>query len=51
MSFAVDAGLLRQVCERYSVARLEVFATVSRDEDEPDLPPMIDALDRLVRRV
>lgn len=32
----VDAKRLREVCERYGVARLEVFGSVSRGEDRPD---------------
>ena len=31
----VDAVRLREVCERYGVARLEVFGSVSRGEDGP----------------
>jgi len=33
---AVDVKRLREVCERYGVARLEVFGSVSRGEDRPD---------------
>lgn len=33
---AVDAARLREVCERYGVARLEVFGSVSRGENGPD---------------
>jgi len=29
---AVDAARLREVCERYGIARLEVFGSVSRGE-------------------
>jgi predicted nucleotidyltransferase len=32
----VDAGRLREVCERYGVASLEVFGSVARHEDRQD---------------
>ncbi len=36
MTITVDAGRLHKVCERYGVARLEVFGSVSRSEDSAD---------------
>jgi uncharacterized protein len=36
ITITVDAERLREVCERYGVARLEVFGSVSRGEDKPD---------------
>jgi predicted nucleotidyltransferase len=35
-TIAVDAERLREVCERYGVARLEVFGSVRRGDDRPD---------------
>ena len=35
VTITVDAERLRGVCERYGVARLEVFGSVSRGEDGP----------------
>lgn len=35
-AIVVDADRLREVCERYGVARLEVFGSVSRGEATPD---------------
>jgi uncharacterized protein len=35
ITITVDAERLREVCERYGVARLEVFGSVSRGEDGP----------------
>lgn len=32
----VDQDRLREVCERYGVASLEVFGSVARGEDRPD---------------
>lgn len=32
----IDLERLREVCERYGVASLEVFGSVARDEDSPD---------------
>ena len=32
----IDAARLREVCERYGVASLEVFGSVARGEDRPD---------------
>lgn len=32
----VDADRLREVCERYGVASLEVFGSVARNEDQHD---------------
>jgi predicted nucleotidyltransferase len=32
---AVDVERLHEVCERYGIARLEVFGSVSRGEDGP----------------
>ena len=36
LSVAVEANRLREVCERYGVASLEVFGSVARNEDRPD---------------
>lgn len=36
MTLTVDSERLREVCERYGVARLEVFGSVSRGEDGPE---------------
>lgn len=36
MSMAVDLDRLREVCERYGVARLELFGSVSRGEEGPE---------------
>lgn len=33
---AVDVERLREVCERYGIARLEIFGSVSRGEHGPD---------------
>lgn len=35
-AITVDAERLREVCERYGVASLEVFGSVSRGEDSAD---------------
>ena len=35
ITIAMDTARLREVCERYGVARLEVFGSVSRGEDGP----------------
>jgi predicted nucleotidyltransferase len=35
-TIAVDVERLREVCQRYGIARLEVFGSVSRGEDGPD---------------
>lgn len=35
-TITVDAERLREVCERYGIARLEVFGSVSRGEEGPD---------------
>lgn len=35
-SVDVDQDRLREVCERYGVASLEVFGSVARGEDRPD---------------
>jgi predicted nucleotidyltransferase len=35
IAIRADAQRLREVCERYGVARLEVFGSVSRGEAEP----------------
>ena len=35
-ALAVDLERLREICSRYGVSRLEVFGSVSRDEDTPD---------------
>lgn len=32
---AVDAEMLREVCSRYGISRLEVFGSVSRGDAEP----------------
>lgn len=31
-----DLDRLREVCERYGVARLDVFGSISRDDAQPD---------------
>jgi hypothetical protein len=36
LSVAVDSDRLREVCQRYGVASLEVFGSVARNEDRPD---------------
>jgi hypothetical protein len=36
VTITVDSERLREVCERYGVARLEVFGSVSRGDDDPD---------------
>lgn len=33
--FAADLERLRDICSRYGVSRLEVFGSVSRDEESP----------------
>ena len=43
---AVDLDRLAKVCERYGVARLEVFGSVSRGEERPDSD--VDVLYELV---
>jgi uncharacterized protein len=35
VNIGVDFSQLREICERYGVARLEVFGSVSRGEDGP----------------
>ncbi|MGL4174785.1 MAG: nucleotidyltransferase family protein [Dermatophilaceae bacterium] len=32
----IDSGRLREVCERYGIASLEVFGSVARGEHRPD---------------
>lgn len=36
VAITVDAKRLREVCERYGVARLEVFGSMSRGEADPE---------------
>ena len=43
---AVDLDRLAKVCERYGVARLQVFGSVSRGEERPDSD--VDVLYELV---
>ena len=42
----VDLDRLAKVCERYGVARLEVFGSISRGEERPDSD--VDVLYELV---
>ena len=34
--FDVDSGVLRDICDRYGIARLDVFGSVSRGDEAPD---------------